>query len=825
VWLIFHCYFWYSLNKDLIRIFNPPIELLLFIILNIYSITFFFINTKFKSLAASDLILLSKEPLGFFLNMLLAFILLLFGLVIVLNNKSVDSSISQEGEEKSQVGRYKQSALIVFAFVGFLAHILIFFEHEYYLYFLQFFLFLLLLSKTNWLETLSKNELWVYFVIFLFIYCLFRDPSGFQEIKIIQANQKTTWFTFPYYLHFLIKTYFLVLVIKIPIVIIYNHAGLERKLWIAGLFQSTFPQLIQFVFLICIFFFFISGWQSDKLRETILVNIEKVREGESTQPLYYFKLPLKDIAYTLKIPGYRPVRFPEEYPDRGIIKLDKTDNSYNNYLHGDYFLYSKSTDTLSNELIAIKIDTSFANYITRDLSILAGTGLILYPYTPKAWQEFLYNRDFLQDRSNARIYPFDISSENKYFSIVSQINREVGAISTRAVFEQIFAKQQFTIGRVFFPVVNAQETNGKYFAFDIYLAISLLEYDSAISKIILALVVLFFLLNVLVIRRVGKFGVQINKIIVQKFNVLKKGIREISSGNLDYKFKMEGEDEFVELAGHFNQMGDKLKKTIAEAREKDRLDHELKIARQVQLSLLPAKLPEIKGYHITASLKTANEVGGDLYDLIAIDKNKYLFTIGDVSGKGSSAAFYMAQFISLLRFSPQFTLKPFDIALRLNSYFSTHLVDRQIFITAIVGILDLTTSTISFIRAGHTLPILIPGDQSLDIQEINTEGLGIGLTKTQQMFKKSLKVGNVKLQAGDMLVLYTDGVVEAAIPTGDGTEMAIFGDERFKEVLLKSRGCTAHELMVKVTNVLNKFYSDHPRVDDHTIFIIQKSQN
>jgi serine phosphatase RsbU (regulator of sigma subunit) len=312
--------------------------------------------------------------------------------------------------------------------------------------------------------------------------------------------------------------------------------------------------------------------------------------------------------------------------------------------------------------------------------------------------------------------------------------------------------------------------------------------------------------------------------IVKKFNLLKNGIREISSGNLDYKFKMEGEDEFVELAGHFNQMGDKLKRTIAEVRDKDRLDHELKIARQVQLNLLPTKLPEIEGYQVAAALKTANEVGGDLYDIIYLDKNKYLFTIGDVSGKGSSAAFYMAQFMSLLRFSPQFTHKPLEIALRLNEYFSTKIVDRQIFITAIIGVLDVSTDTITFVRAGHTPPLMIPGDTKEGIEEISTGGLGIGLTKAKQKFRSNLRIGKVKINPGDKLVFYTDGVVEAAIPgKSEKKEVEVFGDERFHELLQKFRGGNAHEILAAVSSALNSFYADNPSVDDYTLFIIQKS--
>ena len=251
----------------------------------------------------------------------------------------------------------------------------------------------------------------------------------------------------------------------------------------------------------------------------------------------------------------------------------------------------------------------------------------------------------------------------------------------------------------------------------------------------------------------------------------------------------------------------------------DRLNHEFQIARNVQLGLLPAQLPNIKGYNIAASFETAIEVGGDFYDILKFDKNKYLFTIGDVSGKGASAAFYMAQFISLLRYSVQFTKSPEDIAGRINNYFISHVADRQIFITAIIGILDSEKNNISLIRAGHNLPFYLPEDKSEDICEKNIPGIGIGLSKAN--FKKSLKVKNIDMNTGDKLLLFTDGIPEAARPAINDT-MEIFGEEQFQELITQWRHLSAKQLSDKINSELAQFYGKHSRVDDHTTLIIEK---
>jgi len=267
-----------------------------------------------------------------------------------------------------------------------------------------------------------------------------------------------------------------------------------------------------------------------------------------------------------------------------------------------------------------------------------------------------------------------------------------------------------------------------------------------------------------------------------------------------------------------------LKKTIAEVREKDLFEYELKLAREVQLSLLPQQLPEIPGFQIAASMRTANTVGGDFDDIFYLDDHRLLFTIGDVSGKGSSAAMYMAQCMSLVRFSRQFTTDPADISTRLNEYFVTSITDRQIFVTAIIGLLDNKANTINFIRAGHTEPVYIPGNMTREIKFLKTKGLGIGLTRSSRLFKKSLKSYKISFEPGDTLVLYTDGVVEAARQNTEPAKIEMYGEERLRSLLQQHRGNSASEILKEIEINIESFYAGSPRVDDHSLLIIQRSK-
>ncbi len=818
--LLIHVYFWYRLNKEILRKLHPPVEFLLIVILVFYGIEYLLLNTVTAESGLSTHI----GGLQIFLQkFVLAFIVLFFGLLIVENRRKDESKNEKDDMPDPNYSGIKQSILIGYIFLGLLAHSIVFYDHIYYLYLFQLLLFAVLLKRTVWLERLTKIELWIYFLIFLFLFVVFLDDFLFRQLKSGITENEIIFFSVPYYIYLLIRIYLLALIIKIPMVLVYNHAGLSRKLQISGLFQSTFPQLIQMVTLLTLFYFFISGWQAQNLRKTIHHEMGQIASGKKVSGNDYPVYSFPRIPSSISLKGYQTRSFSVRNPDTGILAFTPTDTSGGG---DDYFLYFTSPDTFSASFHLVKLDTAFIKRISEHISLFAGTGVLAYVYSPNLFRETMYKFDFWQGDHEIKIFPFGILSNNLNQATRTEIDENDRDYETKAsAFHEKHFPRHFIIGELFLPVIGSDNEQSAYFAFDIYLSVLDSHIGKVMVRIILLLFGIYFLFNSFITRRVIKFGAEINGIIVRKFDQLKTGIREISSGNLDYKVILEGEDEFVELADRFNGMGSKLKETIETAREKDRLDQELKIARDVQLSLLPKSLPDVKGYKIVADLKTATEVGGDFYDLLSLDDHHFLFAIGDVSGKGSSAAFYMAQFISLLRYSAQFTVKPAEIAQRLNEYFANHINDKQIFVTAVIGLIDLQNQTLSFIRAGHTKPYLMPAGDGGEIAEIDQPGLGIGLTNSKQVFKKSIKTIDITLNTDDMLVLYTDGVVEAARPDGNsGNENnnLIYGDERFRRILEEMRGADANKILRKIIDELDEFYGENQRVDDHTIMIIQK---
>ena len=729
-----------------------------------------YLNIQYLSLFNS---IIQSNPQQFFLQFFQAIFLIgqlfLSGLLLIRNNKD------------------RQTVLITFTILAIIAHYLVYQEHMIIRYFFYIILFFLLLKRTSWTEKLDKKALGIYSLFLILFLVLFLSETVFDRHWQEVFKESSLWHTFPRFFHDILLVYLTTLTIKIPAVIIYNHLSLSRKLWFAGLLQSTIPQIFQTILLLVIFYLFISGWQASQLKDNLLSSIT-----QST---------LNDGA---------PKNISDEFKTIINKKYDSEEN----------LTFTISQFDSSEKLIFSKdISSEFCKELWDESTFIFGNGIIAYPFKKREWEESLNKIDLWQKERSVTIYPFSLfpasdSINTGYYDLSDSVN-------TMAAIKFDIQGYFLNFGRIILLVSTDKMGNLSYFSFDIVLNYKNVSVSDPMVGILLFILLMFFIINGLIIRRVVRAGEKINQTIISKFDRLKSGIREISGGNLNYQVTMEGEDEFVELADRFNDMSSKLHQTLEEVREKDRLDEELKIARNVQLSLLPQEIPEIDGYEIAADLETANEVSGDFYDIVLHSPGKYLFTIGDVSGKGSSAAFYMAQFISLFRFSAQFTDFPREIALRINEYFTQHIRDKHIFITAIIGLLNTNNDTITFVRAGHTIPLYLNNKEN-DIQEIKTNGIGIGLTKSSESIKKSTEKHSFSLNDNDSIFFYTDGLVEASRSFQGFEEQ--FEEERLVNILRKNINENAQNILKNIFEELNQFYGNEPKHDDVSILIIKKKK-
>ncbi|RMH89432.1 MAG: GAF domain-containing protein, partial [Calditrichaeota bacterium] len=248
--------------------------------------------------------------------------------------------------------------------------------------------------------------------------------------------------------------------------------------------------------------------------------------------------------------------------------------------------------------------------------------------------------------------------------------------------------------------------------------------------------------------------------------------------------------------------------------EKERLEQELKVAREVQLRLVPQEMPRVGGFEIDSYFLTAYEVGGDYYDFIQFSDNLPGVVIGDVSGKGTSAAFYMAEFKGVIQTLAHTSRDPGKLLCRANRIFYPT-IERHSFVTAIVGKLIPDRNRFRFARAGHT-PVLHCSPARGLVTFLQPPGLGIGLDRGP-LFEKILRVEEVELAPGDTLLLFTDGLIE--LRNAGGEE---YGEERLAAMVQECHELSAEALKDRILNDIMDFSEGTPLHDDLTLVIIKR---
>lgn len=259
----------------------------------------------------------------------------------------------------------------------------------------------------------------------------------------------------------------------------------------------------------------------------------------------------------------------------------------------------------------------------------------------------------------------------------------------------------------------------------------------------------------------GMVGVRLSNTITRPILSLDKGVRIIGEGNLDHRLDVKTGDELEDLADAFNKMSDDLILYIENLKEttaaKERIESELNIAREIQLGLLQKifpPFPDYKQFELFAMLEPAKEVGGDLYDFFFIDEDHLCFSLGDVSDKGVPAALFMTITMTLLRNNAKQYFSPQKIMSKINDALSSE-NPRSMFVTLIIGILNIRTGEVVYSNGGHNPPILLPKDSEPEyIRDIS--GPIVGPIEGIPYKKLTLN-----LKPGDAMFLYTDGVTEA----------------------------------------------------------------
>lgn len=252
---------------------------------------------------------------------------------------------------------------------------------------------------------------------------------------------------------------------------------------------------------------------------------------------------------------------------------------------------------------------------------------------------------------------------------------------------------------------------------------------------------------------------------------------------------------------------------LSETLENERYKEELKIANRVQRSLLPKEPISNDAFDIAAFSEAADQVGGDYYDIYRINDHKFIIIIGDVSGKGTSAAFHMSQMKGVFHSLAQLDLTPDKFLAYANSALSRCL-ERTSFITASFFVVDTKKHTLEFARAGHC-PTLFYNAQEKQARFLESKGLGLGIIRNEK-FNNYIEVNSKNYHSGDIVLLYTDGITEATSPQHEQ-----FGYDRLKCFIEKNADKESHLIQQLLIQELYDFCQNKTLDDDYTALIIR----
>jgi serine phosphatase RsbU (regulator of sigma subunit) len=309
-------------------------------------------------------------------------------------------------------------------------------------------------------------------------------------------------------------------------------------------------------------------------------------------------------------------------------------------------------------------------------------------------------------------------------------------------------------------------------------------------------------------------GLVLARSITRGVHALSVGTQKLRQGDFSHQIRIRSRDQLGELAESFNLMSRGIRQLMQEQAEKERLEEELRIARQIQMSLLPAQgVATPSGVRIAALCLPAAEVGGDYYDLLPLSETRMGVLVADVSGKGTSAALYMAELKGLVLSLSRIYESPARLLCEANRILAAHM-DSRSFVTMTYAVVDTAARRMRYARAGHNPLIHFQARTGLT-RVLTPAGLGLGLDAGER-FERILEEDEVPLEPGDFFLFFTDGLSEAMNP---GSEL--FGEGRLRRILEESGSLGSEELKERILEEVRRFVGEADPHDDMTLVVLK----
>ena len=297
----------------------------------------------------------------------------------------------------------------------------------------------------------------------------------------------------------------------------------------------------------------------------------------------------------------------------------------------------------------------------------------------------------------------------------------------------------------------------------------------------------------------------IKRVIINNLKKINDTLGRITEGDLNVTVDVRSNAEFSSLSDDINSTVTTLKRYIDEAAA--RIDKELEYAKQIQLSALPTNFPKDEEYSIYAQMIAAKEVGGDFYDFYKLNDTTVAFLAADVSGKGIPAAMFMMTAKTIIKDLAESGMAVNDIFTKANEKLCEN-NESGMFVTAWMGILDLTNGNVQFANAGHNPPLLKRADGSFEYLKTRAGFVLAGMEDVRY------RAGEITLNEGDRLFLYTDGVPEAT-----NIDNKLYGEDRLLDFINKNASMEAIKLLPQLKANIDKFVGEAPQFDDITMLM------
>ncbi len=396
------------------------------------------------------------------------------------------------------------------------------------------------------------------------------------------------------------------------------------------------------------------------------------------------------------------------------------------------------------------------------------------------------------------IYEFNINPYSDSDVLFNQVSHSLQGKH----YLSVISKQKEMLG----IQVNVPGTNFHIMAVSTLATIAI-PPSSQVLNAFLSLVLVYLVIG-------GGLALLITIRISRPLNALCQVMEHVEKGDLTARYHHDKIGFEINVLGHtFNRMIDAVIHHVEEARServaRELLTKELKIGHDIQRSILPKQSPHFPGYDIAAGFQGAKEVAGDFYDIFLTTENRMVFSVADAAGKGISACLYSLCARSMLRSFAASTDRLEDMIRETNNLLCLDTADSGNFVTAWVGVLDTKTNKLHFASCGH-LPAILRRNNGA-IEEITTQGIALGVMPIQDVM-----VGQVQLEKGDLLILYTDGITES-----QDSYFEFYNKRRLLEVVQQEGAKTAEEIVDAILGSVEMFSLNIPLYDDRTLLVIR----